>query len=479
MAEHDYTALLNIEPGGGKTVLATAAALESGSSVNMIIGPDGTFESAWLPTVKSMAGVPVRRIGRSTKAQKEALSDFEWGVPGWYFQTPQFLTRADVSEWYADMLIVDEGHMLNAAKSAGQRKLSGYDVEEDGTPFAQQSGRRMFLSGTPWRNHFGRSWATMRFLWPHLNGIDEVATESHYLWLKERMTFQEVYTSQRDRFGRAKKAKVWLAEKEPGRLINEAPCVIQHFRRERCCDFHPNGFMPTEKPQELEVIVPLTPKQKSAIEQMEEEYLAWFDGEPLRADLTITQKQRIRQICLGEPKVEVEHYVDANGDEKTRSLVSFEDDCKSPLLDRVIEKMQEFEDEPVVMFIESQQFAAVTVARLKKAGISAFEYSGATRKERDSNLARFGSDFQVAVIVISAGGTGLDGIQRVTTTEFWLERSVDPTLNTQAEARADRMGAEGRIQRFTFKDDLGYADGRISEQLEQVMALRQTLRVAS
>lgn len=91
-------------------------------------------------------------------------------------------------------------------------------------------------------------------------------------------------------------------------------------------------------------------------------------------------------------------------------------------------------------------------------------------------LAQFGKKYQAAVVVLAAGGTGLDGLQKVTKTEFWLERSVDETVNVQAEARTDRLGGIGQVQRYVFHDDDGRSEGRMNAQLERRRSLAQTLR---
>jgi hypothetical protein len=266
--------------------------------------------------------------------------------------------------------------------------------------------------------------------------------------------------------------KKFLTETMPGRLINEAPCVLTHFRRERCCDFHPNGFLSTEAPQEIHHTIDLLPAQRKAIRELEDHYMTWLDDQPLAVDLTMTQQQRIRQLALGVPTLEF--YENEGGEDKVR--LHFEPDCKSPFTDWALEILEELGDEPVVIYLESQAFASVLVQKLNRAGVSAFEYSGATRKDRDDMLAEFGGKYRVAVVGLAAGGTGLDGIQRVTKTEFWFERSVDETFNTQGEARADRIGGIGQVQRHFFHDDLGYSEGRMSAQLEKRRALAQTLR---
>jgi len=213
--------------------------------------------------------------------------------------------------------------------------------------------------------------------------------------------------------------------------------------------------------------------QTRAIEELEEFYMTWLDGQPLSVDLSITQQQRIRQLCLGVPDVE---YYEEDGEEKVR--IDFDVDCVSPFYDRFREILDDLpEDEPVVAFVESQKFAAVLTEKLNRDGVSAFEYSGKTVKTREQDKAEFGSKYRVAVIVIAAGGTGMSGLHYVAKTEVWFERSVDETNNTQAEGRVDRLGGVGQVERHYLLDEGGRAAGRMSEQLEKRRALAKTLEV--
>lgn len=496
---NNYTALANIQPGGGKTPLSAFAIKESGARTTLVIAPDQTHKTAWIPTIEAVIGQEARIIGGTGKAKKDALADFELGYEGVYLSTPEFLTRTDIGGWSGDMCIVDEGHLLNAAGKKGQRKLSGYVPKEADISLATRFGGRMFLSGTAWRNSFERAWATMRFLWPELYRRGEVAYDNYYVWQADRMDFEEVVTgvewfpvewdTYRDRseqtwgkvidgvphLGNVSRVKKYLNETDPGLLLSQMPCAITHFRRQKCCEFHPMGFLPTEAPQVQEIEVPLNPAQKKAIRELEDHMMTWLDTQPLTVDLSLTQQQRIRQMALGVPTLTE---IPATDDTPEKIKVSFEEDCASPFADEMIRRIEILEGEPVVVFLESQQFASVLVKKLAKAKISAFEYSGhsTVKKGRDDALERFGTDYQVAVVVLAAGGTGLDGIQKVTKTEFWLERSVDETLNVQGEARADRLGGIGQVQRYIFHDDQGRSKGRMSTQLEKRRALARTLQ---
>lgn len=493
LADNNYRALLAIEPGGMKTAAALMAHKNSGSNVTLVVAPEATHGTAWRPQAEWILGEEVRVVGNSgRKSVKDAMTDFKLGYPGVYAITPQLLTRMDTSDLMMDLLVVDEGHQLNNPGSKGQKAMQSLADKTDG---------RLFLSGTAWRNNFERSWSVMRLLWPELYRRGEVAYDNRFLWMRDRMMSEEVMIPPRKWYpttwekyrslpegywrkningiphiGEPGTAKKWLNEEEPGRLLSEAPCVIIHKKRETCCEFHPGGFIDLEEPQVIEHVIELTPKQKTAIKDLEKTMLTYLEDNPLVVDLPITLQQRIRQICLGEPVVEDYTALDKEGEEVEKQRLRFEENCKSPFYTQLLEILEEDEDENIVVYLESQSFAEVLVKKLNKDGIPAFEFSGKTKKTRDADLKEFGTKYRVIVIVISAGGVGLDGLQKQSRTEVWFERSLDNSNNIQAESRQDRYGGKGQVQRHILQDSEGYAAGRFSEEIARRQALNATLR---
>lgn len=469
LREHGWTGLLNIEPGGGKTLLSLWAVQDSGAAVTLIVAPDATHATAWIPSVLTVLGMNARTIGNTGRARKDALNDFILGVPGVYLCSPQFLARANITEWSGDFCVTDEVHELTNFGKKGQIKLSGSNPKEAAVSLAARFKHRLALSGTPWRNNFERAWAVARFLFPDLDGRGEVAYMNYWGWLFERMTFTEIYTDRKDRAGRPVKAKKWLTEAVPGRFINELPCVVTHKRREACCVFHPNGFLDVEEPNVQTHVVELHSKQKKAFRELEEQYLTWLGNNPLVVELPITMQQRLRQLTLGLPNIVVDEY----GVEQ----VMFTPDCVSPFADFLVQSLTELDGEPVLVWVDSQRFAEALTIRLNKAGFRAFEWSGATKDSRVNDLARFGVglEFNVMVATIAAAGTGLDGLQHKCSTEFWLSESTDMTLNQQGRGRLERTGASVQVDRHYIVDDLGYAAGKMSERLERQLELNKTL----
>lgn len=463
LRENNYTALLNLQTGSGKTALSCMAIKDSGAQVVLVTAPAPTFNTAWVPTVREIIGVEAREIGNSNKSKRAALMDFEFGRPGVYLVTPQLMARTDVSYWSGDFLVIDEAHGVMTPKSKSQRVLSGF-YPADENPLAQRFTHRLTLSGTALRNKFQLAWSYGRTLWPHLDSRDEIAYNNHYVWCQDRME-SYVQPTGRDEHGNLRKATIFTGESEPGKWINEAPCVLTHYKREKCCEYHPNGYLPLNKPVVIHETVPLCPEQKKAIRELQDVSMTYLEENPLVVEIPLTQKQRIRQVTLGVPRMVDDEVV-------------FDTDCKSPALDRLLDLLDnDISGETCVVYTDSQRYAEVVTARLNAQGIKAFEYSGATRKVRDDNLTKLGSEFRVMVGVLAAAGTGVDSIQRVCQNEVWLSRDLDETTNEQAEGRLDRMGQEGQVMRWIFHDDLGISDGDYGRQIDARLRLNQSLRV--
>lgn len=479
LAENNYTALVNIQTGGGKTPLSVWAAMRSGAEQVLIIAPQNTHSTAWAKTVKQLAGVDLRIIGNKNKAQKEAKADLELGYAGWYIVTPQLMGHAktDISNWRPDMLISDECHLYNNPEGKQAKKW---------IKMGEQVEMKLALSATPARRDFARMWTNGRHLWPHLYLRGQVSYSNLWLFKKDRMIGEEIYTSQRNPDGTPKKVMQWLAEAEPGRWISEAPCVIQHFRRERCCYWHSaevqgfDGFLSADAPNEIIREVPLLPEQKKIIKDLEEVGLAWLQENPLVTDLPITTRQRIRSVCLGVPRVEDFTEVDEYGFEVEKQTLRFDPDCKSPVAEEIASILNNLpEGEPVLVHLESQRFASALVKKLCKEGFTAAEFSGATVNKRGEYLERFGKDIQVLVATTSSIGNGTDGLQHKSSTEIFAERHIDDVLVEQTEARLDRLGARKQVQRFIIRDDLGISEGQyLSQTLKRELIGRSTKRLA-
>lgn len=465
---NNYVGLVAIEAGGGKSLTATLALRDAKPRVTLIVAPKSTHHTAWIPTLRDNAGVEARVIGNDNKATKQALFDYEVGMSGTFLVSPQYVTRADVSDWRGDMLIWDEIHMgAVTPKSKLQRKASGYSAQ-DGQPLNERFPMRLALSATPMRGSFSNMWGVAKFLWgPTHYQRGQIAYSNFVGWEFERMNYENVYTNQRDHTGQPKTVKQFLTEKEPGRLLAEMPAVVVHKRRETCCadPSHQGGFLPTEEPQVIHRTVELTPRQKKSVREMDAHMMTWIGENALTADISLTQKQRVRQLTLAEADVQT---YEVEGEEKTR--VVFDKNAKSPIIEEIKHILSNLpENEPVVVYTDSQIFAEVMVHQIDGSA----EYSGV----RKADLTRFGKDYRVLVGTVAAIGTGTAGLNHVSSTEIFADQPISLTMLTQTSARLDRLDNTRRVQRYILLDDCDVQSGRMEALWLQKLMVERSMRV--
>lgn len=503
-----YTGLVAIEAGGGKSLTATLSIRDARPDVTLIVAPQSTHHTAWIPTLRDNAGVEARIISNGKKAEREALFDFELGMRGTYLVTPQLLTRMDVSSWRGDFLVWDEIHMgAVTPKSKSQRKVSGYSAQ-DGQPLNVRFDARQALTATPARGDFSNMWGVARFLYPEYNARGQFAYDNFIGWQYERMDYEEVVTGYEwfetdwdsyyrpptgywrkniegvPHLGKPKTAKRFMTEKEPGRLLSEMPAVILHKRREQCCRFHApvqradgtwtnGGFLPTDEPQIIEREVILTAKQKKSIKEMDTLMMTYIEADPLTAEISLTQKQRIRQLAMAEATVQEYVGKNADGEEVEKNRVVFDPAAKSPIIEEIQHILRNLpEEEAVLVFSDSQIFAELITNQLNGAGFTAAEYSGV----RKADLTRFGIDYRVLVGVTAAIGTGTAGLNARSATEIYADQPISLTMQTQSNARLDRLDNTRRVQRFVILDDEGIALGRQEALWGQKISIEKSLR---
>lgn len=387
------------------------------------------------------------RLDSSLKG-KQYLADLQWDKPGWYICTPQWFARQTWTGFEPDLAIFDEIHIAGGYTNVTRAKLHQLNAKA-----------RLGMSGTPLRNKFENAWSIIRWLWP------ELMPKTFWEW---RMTLNTVY----DRF--APQNRRVIGEHVPGTLVNSLPCYIQHMQREKCCEFHPNGFLAElEAPEEIIRTVPMSPKQKRFYKQMEDNYVAWLqtpdsDGMlPVIAELPIVARGMLRTCALALPSIDVE-----------ANKLYFEPDCESPKITEVLEVLDEMGSETAIIFTHSQKFAEVLTHRLESKGIAAFEWSGkVTQRRRDEAMERFISgEIRVLVAVIAAVGTGTDGLQEATSTEIWVSLDDDPTNNEQGRGRTDRPGQKKRVTRIEIRTEGSFDEGIVSNQLAAILAMNAAIK---
>lgn len=449
LVENDGTGLVVTQVGGGKTLVAVEAVRRLGKRAVMVIAPQSTHEYGWRRHVEEQYGEDkVRRIDSSLKG-KAALNDLKWGVEGWYICTPQWFARQQWKDIHPDQVIFDEIHVAGAYENTTRKKLH-----------TLKSPARMGLSGTPFRNKIENAWGICSWIQPNS------MPRPYYEW--RFMDLDTVY----DRF--APMNRRVIGEKEPGTIVSRLDCYIQHMQRQRCCEYHPAGFLAALEEPEIEVrTVQMTPAQKKFYVNMEKSYVAWLttpdeNGQlPVVAELPIVARHMLRFCAFAVPSYDPD-----------RDKIYFEPNADSPKIDELLKVLDELEDDTVLVFTHSQQAAHLITHRLTLEGISAFEWSGKiSQTKRDEAREKFiAGEIRVVVGVIAAMGTGTDGFQLATNTEVWISESDDPTDNQQGQGRADRPGQTTRVSRIYIRAEGTHDVGVYSKGLETALKMSASLR---
>lgn len=438
------------EVGAGKTleVVEVARRLKLTGSA-LIIAPPRTHRRVWERTIKrQMPDAKVFHLGSGQRG-KSALTGLLLNEPGFYLCSAQWFVRRDWKGIEPDFVAFDEIHIAGNAQGKTSKVLRQLRAKN-----------RIALSGTPLRNKFENAWSIVNWVWPKF--IDK----PFWTWrVQDCATKYSPFAPQN---------REVTGELHPGKLVNSLPCYIQHLQRGNCCKYHPNGFLPElDSPEEIIETVELTPAQRKFYRQLEDSYVAWLttpddSGQiPVVASLPIVARGMLRFASLALPSV----------DQETGRLY-FEPKAESPKFEALTGIIEDMGQAPALILTHSQQYARLVTERLNSRGISAFEWSGKiTQKRRDDALEDFISGkIRYIVAVISAIGTGSDGLQEATNVEIWLSESDDGTDNQQARGRLDRRGQEKQVVRIKIQAEGTYDEGIVSKQIQDALKMNESLR---
>ena len=441
LIENDGTGIVATQVGGGKTLIAIEVAKRMKITTNLVIAPKGTHRRAWEQTI--LRQIPSAKVSyiNSTKDGKKAFVNLEKNVPGWYLISPEFFRKFHWVGITPELAVFDEIHRASNRKSMTAKMLHTLKAK-----------RRIGMSGTIAGNKVDGFWSIIRWIYP------EVAGRSFWNWV-------DIYCkTTMDPFA----GKVVSGELYPGAIVNTIPCYIRHLKRERCCEFHPKGIDSELPPIQTEIrTVELSPEQRRIYKKLEQDLFVWLGENPLMVEVPVATRIRLRQITLGVPIINEEGVVD------------FAEDCKSSKLDELFSIIGDHPaGERMLVLTHSQKFASITTKRLRKAGHTAFEWSGAQPQHaRDKALEAFiKGDIQFIVAVISAIGEGTDGLQEASNTVVWLSKDDNRLLNEQAAGRLDRRGQKRSVISYEIVAEDTYDEGQLSRLIQGQLKMNESLR---
>jgi superfamily II DNA or RNA helicase len=419
--------------GAGKTLKAVEVVRRRGDTVVLLIAPLGT-RLGWKATFERQGvELPFRWLN-STKAGKEALQDWMWGLDGIYFVGTEYFVRTGwegkkrSAVWAKkpDIVLFDEAHRSQNRHSKTYKTLKQI-----------KAPMKISMSGTPTGNSFEGAFAVTKWLW------DEQIDSSYYVW---REKWCELEPDFFDPSGR----KV-VGEKYPGVFFNSLPCYI---RLESELD------VPLIEEQ---VFVELSSVQRRAYEKLEKDMILWVENNPLVVEFPVTLRTRLRQATLGMFSVTDE------------GEVVFKNDCKSSKIEALEDVLRNrIDGEPALILTDSRKFADVICARIPGAVPWHGEVSQSKREEHKVNF--ISGEVKYVVAVISAIAEGVDGLQHATRNIVWVSRSDNRILNEQAIKRIHRHGQTRQVHSFDIVALDTYDSGVISTQLQKALEMNRTLK---
>jgi superfamily II DNA or RNA helicase len=441
LVAHDGTGVIATQVGGGKTLVAIEVGKRLGTRTNLVIAPKGTHKRAWEKTIlRQIPNADVKYVN-SKKEGEKAFVALEHGEPGWYLISPEYFRKIHWANIIPDLAVFDEVHRASNRKSNTAKMLQ-----------TLKSKRRLGMSGTIAGNNIDGFWSVIRWIYP------EIAGRSFWAWAHTYCEVTKDYWA----------GNVITSEKRPGAIAASLPCYIRHLKRDSCCDFHPEG-MDSDLPNVVikERSVELNAEQKRIYKKMEKDLFVWLGENPLVAEVPVATRTRLRQITLATPSI---------GDE---GQVYFEPEAKSSKIDELFSIIDDHDKgEPMLVLTHSQKFASVVVARLRKAGHTAFEWSGqAPQKDRDVALEDFiAGRIQFIVGVIAAIGEGTDGLQERCSVMVWLSKDDNRILNEQAMGRLDRQGQKRAVISYEVIAEDTYDSGQLSNLVLKQIEMNKSLR---
>ena len=416
--------LIGSEMGTGKTLEAIAIdkawyaeahkAEPKKHHKTLIVAPLNTF-SSWLDKLEQQVpDVDVMVIDRKNRQPFiDAIRFNRADIFLMHYDALRLIVK-DLQHVTFNTIIADEVHRISNRKATVTMSLKKL-----------KTVHKLGLSGTASGDKPENLWSILNWLWPSFY--------KSYWKFRAHYCVEEMVTRGASQYRQITGVKNAAALR---RQID--PWYVRHLKREKCCEHHPEGVMNWLPDKTYDIVwVDLSPSQRRVYEQMRKNMVAWVgehEESPLVASVVVAQLARLSQMTLATPEF----------DEDGKIKLSL----PSSKLDALKEILNDNPEKPFVVFTASRQMAYIVSDELERIGIRTDVLSGATRSDdRLTMVDRFQrGEFRVFVGVIQAAAEGIDGLQHVTDTAIFLDRSWSTLKNMQAEDRLHRGGQKDTVQ---------------------------------
>lgn len=217
-------------------------------------------------------------------------------------------------------------------------------------------------------------------------------------------------------------------------------------------------------------LAPMTPKQAKAYKELSEEYVTDVEGGTLVEFSPLTVATRLCQLASSCVSVDEDGSVHlANPSNKINVLT---------------EVLEEMGDDTAAVFAVSPSLIKLAVEHLESRGVSTAQIvGGMTMLQKSSALDDFvAGRARVILLTYGAAAEGVDGLQKATSTQIYLQKSWKLIENLQADERVDRPGQKDVVTTInivapdTIEEDQYSAVEAKGDRLEEIVRDRDSLR---
>lgn len=469
--------LLADEPGAGKTLSSIATMISAGVTGDiLVLAPSAAIQVTWPaevarwspndeiitvtgPRAKREAALArLRFLPKEGKRRwvlcniemakvkyhkpfeldgKAYRGRYEYAYPELFFLDYSGKQK-NVRKWEA--IIVDESHRALITKKTRSHEQTQTRCGL-GKLATVEGGRRIAISGTPFRGKLENLWGTLNWLFP------ETYT-AYWTWVNEWFSTESNF------FGGSKITSLDGSEAEFYRSIE--PFTLRRTKREISPDLPPKtyaGFVPEgmvieEEGQERGLVghwLEMKPKQQRAYYQMVEQALATLENGTLIANGVLAEMTRLKQFasCFGK----LERKMDSDGYE----IDVFKPELPSNKLDWLLEFFTELgidkdgqEGPDARKVVVASQFTSMInlfEREINKRGIKTLKVvGGVSAEDRIAAVEQFQTDSgpQVFLLNTLAGGVSLT-----------LDRADDIVILDETFIPDDQEQVEDRVHRVS------------------------------
>lgn len=469
--------LLADEPGAGKTLSSIATMISAGVTGDiLVLAPAAAIQVTWPaevarwspndeiitvtgPRAKREAALARLRFLPKEGKRRWVLCNIEMAKVKYHkpFELDGKAYKGRYEYAYPELFFLDySGKMKNARKWEAiivdeshraliTKKTRSHEQTQTrcglGKLATVEGGRRIAISGTPFRGKLENLWGTLNWLFP------ETYT-AYWHWVNEWFSTESNF------FGGSKITSLDGSEAEFYRSIE--PFTLRRTKREISPDLPPKsyaGFVPEgmeieEEGQERGLVghwLEMKPKQQRAYYQMVEQALATLENGTLVANGVLAEMTRLKQFasCFGK----LERKMDSDGYE----IDVFKPELPSNKLDWLLEFFTELgidkdgqEGPDARKVVVASQFTSMInlfEREINKRGIKTLKVvGGVSAEDRIAAVKQFQTDSgpQVFLLNTLAGGVSLT-----------LDRADDIVILDETFIPDDQEQVEDRVHRVS------------------------------